>query len=359
MSSKVQSSPINQKVIITAVIISVICLMLFLQNYFILITLAAILAFLFNPIYRWFLVKFKDRKGSAVSMTVVVMFITVAIPVSLLITVTVAQAIELVNNIQSTTSTGSFSDAVDNAVNSLNDQAARLPFVSTNPLSSDKVISWLQDNASTIINTSVDLIKGFAGGIANFFTMLIIFLFVFSSLLKNQEELMKMLNEINPLGETLNKLYLKRMGDMTSAMVKGQFAIAVAQGLSGTLSLWIIGFDYLAFWFFLLTFLSIIPLGGGIILIPLGIVLILTGNVWQGVFLLAWHFIITTNIDNIMRPKFVPKSARMDPALTILSVFAGIGIFGFLGIVIGPVIMIVILSTIQIYLEYKRKYMKA
>ena len=60
-----------------------------------------------------------------------------------------------------------------------------------------------------------------------------------------------------------------------------------------------------------------------------------------------------------MRPKFVPKSARMDPALTILSVFAGIGIFGFLGIVIGPVIMIVILSTIQIYLEYKRKYMKA
>ena len=148
------------------------------------------------------------------------------------------------------------------------------------------------------------------------------------------------------------------MGDMTSAMVKGQFAIAVMQGTSATLSLWIVGMDYLAFWFVLLTFLSIIPLGAGIVVIPLGIVLILTGNIWQGILLLAWHFIITTNIDNIMRPKFVPKSARLDPALTILSVFAGISIFGFLGIVLGPVIMIVLLTTLDIYLIYTKSLEK-
>ena len=94
----------------------------------------------------------------------------------------------------------------------------------------------------------------------------------------------------------MNQTYLKKMGDMTTAMVKGQFAIAVMQGLSGTISLWIAGIDYLAFWFVLLTFLSIIPLGGGIILIPLGIVLILTGNIWQGALILLWHFLITTNI---------------------------------------------------------------
>ena len=205
------------------------------------------------------------------------------------------------------------------------------------------------------MSATLSFIKSFAGGIASFFTTLIIFLFVFSSILRNQKKIISWLEDINPLGTEMNNTYLRKMGDMTTAMVKGQFAIAVLQGLSGTISLWIIGFDYLAFWFVLLTFLSIIPLGGGIILIPIGIVLILTGNIWQGVLLLAWHFIITTNIDNIMRPKFVPKSARLDPALTILSVFAGISIFGFLGIVIGPVLMIVLLTTLDMYISYMRE----
>ena len=52
-----------------------------------------------------------------------------------------------------------------------------------------------------------------------------------------------------------------------------------------------------------------------------------------------------------MRPKLVPSEARLDPALTLLSVFSGMAFFGFLGIVLGPVIMIVIVTTIQVYLE--------
>jgi predicted PurR-regulated permease PerM len=47
----------------------------------------------------------------------------------------------------------------------------------------------------------------------------------------------------------------------------------------------------------------------------------------------------------------VPKEAKLNSALTILSVFAGIGIFGFIGIIIGPVVMIIIVTTIQVYLK--------
>ncbi len=57
-----------------------------------------------------------------------------------------------------------------------------------------------------------------------------------------------------------------------------------------------------------------------------------------------------TNIDNVLRPILVPKEARLDSALMLLSVFAGITMFGFLGIVIGPVLMIVIVTTISVYL---------
>ena len=109
------------------------------------------------------------------------------------------------------------------------------------------------------------------------------------------------------------------------------------------------------FWFIFITFLSIIPLGGGIIVIPIGVVMILTGHIWQGILLIAGHILIVTNIDNVMRPRFVPKSAKLDSALLIMSVFSGIAMFGLLGIVIGPVIMIVIVTTVDTYLKFMKQ----
>jgi predicted PurR-regulated permease PerM len=142
---------------------------------------------------------------------------------------------------------------------------------------------------------------------------------------------------------------------MTKAMVKGQFIIAVAQGFTDALLLYIAGMhDTFFFFFVLLTALSVIPLGGGIVAMPIGVVMILTGNIWQGVLVIAGHIFITTNIDNILRPRLVPKEARLDAALTLLSVFSGLHFFGFLGIVIGPVLMILIVTTIQVFLEVFR-----
>ena len=96
--------------------------------------------------------------------------------------------------------------------------------------------------------------------------------------------------------------------------------------------------------------LSVIPLGSGIITIPFGIGMILFGNVFGGVFVILFHLIVVTNIDNFLRPILVPREARLDSALMLLSVFAGIGMFGAFGIVIGPVLMIVIVTTISVYL---------
>ena len=79
--------------------------------------------------------------------------------------------------------------------------------------------------------------------------------------------------------------------------------------------------------------------------------MILTGNVWGGLLVILGHLLIVTNIDNVLRPKLVPDKARLDPALTLLAVFAGLGLFGFIGIVLGPVIMIVLVTTLQVYLE--------
>jgi predicted PurR-regulated permease PerM len=197
----------------------------------------------------------------------------------------------------------------------------------------------------------VTVIKGTVGGIASFFTLLIIFLFVLSALFRDQETVINAIKKLNPLGDEITDLYLTKAGAMTGAMVRGQFVIAIAQGFAEAGFLWILGYDYFIFMAMLFSLLSIIPLGAGIIVIPFGIILILTGNVVDGLLILGFHFLIVTNIDNVLRPRLVPKEARLNPALTILAVFAGIAMFGFIGIVIGPVIMILIITTIRVYLD--------
>jgi predicted PurR-regulated permease PerM len=160
-----------------------------------------------------------------------------------------------------------------------------------------------------------------------------------------------LVRQLNPLGEEVTDLYLQKMGAMVRGTVRGQFVIALTQGVAGAASIYIAGFHEGFFMFaIVLTALSVIPLGGGIITIPFGIGMILFGNVIGGLFVVVFHLVAVTNIDNFLRPILVPREARLDPALMLLAVFAGIAMFGFWGIVIGPVLMIVIVTTISVYL---------
>jgi predicted PurR-regulated permease PerM len=174
---------------------------------------------------------------------------------------------------------------------------------------------------------------------------------VLVSLINNKTKLINLIRKINPLGEEVTDLYLAKMGAMVKGTVKGQFIIAVIQGTLGACSIWIAGFHDAFFIFAIfLTALSVIPLGSGIVTIPFGIGLMFFGNVAGGLFIVLFHIFGITNVDNFLRPILVPKQARLDPALMLLAVFSGIAMFGFFGIILGPVIMILIVTTISVYL---------
>jgi predicted PurR-regulated permease PerM len=153
-------------------------------------------------------------------------------------------------------------------------------------------------------------------------------------------------------------VYLAQAGAMTKAMVKGQFVIAIAQGFASAFSLWVTGLDYFWFFFVLLTFLSFIPLGGGIVTLPLGVVLIATGHIWQGIFVILFHLLVVSNIDNLLRPRLVPKTVQLNSALTLLGVFSGLALFGAIGVIYGPVIMILLVTTFRMYADYNRRVAK-
>jgi len=320
----------------------------FLRGYFVLIVVAAVGAYLFTPLFNWF-----DKRlstGLSAACTVLAALASVIVPVGLLVVLAVVQIARMVDSVAGWVKTTNPSELGDKVLQLVNDVLARVPFLHVT-VTAEMLRNAMISAARTVGEWLLHFLQGAAGSLAGAITSAIIFLYVFVALLVNREKLRILIGQLNPLGEEVTDLYLRRMGSMVRGTVSGQFVIALCQGVAGAASIYVAGFHHGFFIFaILLTALSIIPLGGGIVTIPFGIGMILFGNIFGGAFVVLWHLLVVTNIDNFLRPILVPRDARLNSALMLLSVFAGIAMFGPWGIIIGPVLMIVIVTTIDVYL---------
>lgn len=320
----------------------------FLRDFFVLIVVAAVGAYLFTPLFAWF----NRRLGTGLSATCTLLSAVVAVivPIGGLVVLAVVQISRMVSSVTGWVKTTDPSALGDKVLHVVNDAAARVPFLHIT-VTSEMLRKAMVTGAQSVGQWLLQFLQGAVGGIAGAVTYAIIFVYVFLALLVHKDKMLTLIGQLNPLGDEVTDLYLKKTGAMVRGTVFGQFVIALCQGVAGAASIYVAGFHHGFFIFaILLTALSIIPLGGGIVTIPFGIGMIFYGNVFGGAFVVLWHLLVVTNIDNFLRPILVPRDARLNSALMLLAVFAGIAMFGPWGIVIGPVLMILIVTTIDVYL---------
>lgn len=352
MAKQTTYSNSEKKALVIATLVAVLFGAWFLRGYFSMFVIAGTFAYLFYPIYIRLGKKMSD--GSAVAATMAVSFVSILIPIALVVSLTWIQVTGIARNITPAFNDISATQLSEQVLSSVNQSLEKLPF-SVQPITESMVAGWLKHAVTSIGSNIAGSITSTFGSFLSAFTGFIIYLFLFASLLKNGSKLLDMFRAINPLGSELSNIYLSRIGAMVRGTVQGQFAIAATQGLLGAVAFAIAGYGNLFFVVFVVfTLLSVIPLGAGIIAIPIGLVLMVFGNIWGGLIIILEHLLINTNVDNVLRPILVPKEAKLDAALMLISVFSGISLFGFLGIVIGPTIMIVIVTTIKAYVEYVR-----
>ena len=341
--------PNRKKAMNIAVLLAVFAGLFLVSPYFTVIAFSAIAAYVFYPVFDRINRKIQ-KPGTSSALTTLLVLITVILPVGLLVVATFNEAQKGFASLSQYADGRDITAISEDALTQLNAFLEQ----TTNgavQISIDQVRDGINTAASKAADIGLSILSSALGGIGAAITAIVLFLYIFSSLLIHHRKLFQVFRGLNPLGDDVADIYLAKAGAMTKAMVGGQFVIAACQGLVSALILYIAGIELFWLMALLLTVLSIIPLGAGIITIPIGIVLMLAGNVWQGALVLLGHFLLVTNIDNVLRPMLVPKSAQLNSALTMLSVFSGIYLFGLLGIVIGPVLMILIVTTFQIYIE--------
>lgn len=341
-------TPTQKRALAVFTVLALVLGAYFLRGFFILIVVGAVAAYLFTPLYE----RLRRRLGTGLSATLTLLaaVLTVIIPVAAVVFLAIVQISQMVNAVSHWMATTDISALGDRALHVVNELLGRVPFLNIN-LTPDSLRDAVVTVSQRVGEWLLHVLQGAAGGVIGGIASSIIFLYVFISLLVNREQLRTLIRRLNPLGEEITDLYLAKTGAMVRGTVRGQFIIALCQGVSGAASIYIAGFhDGFFIFAILLTALSVIPLGGGVVTIPFGIGMIFFGNIIGGAFVVLFHLLVVTNIDNVLRPFLVPREARLDPALMLLAVFSGIAAFGFWGIVLGPVLMIIIVTTISVYL---------
>ncbi len=319
----------------------------FLREYLELIALAAVLAYLFRPLYLR--LKRRLNAGFASALTLLSALAIVVIPVGGILAMAGIQIKQMIDTASAWVSKTDMGQLGQRILDSVNRTLDRIPYVHIE-LTTEKIQSAISSFAANMGEFALNFAKSSVGGIAGVVTASIIFLYVFIALLGSGDKIVGLARDLSPLDPEVSDIYISKIGSMVKATVGGQFVIAAVQGTLGAISIYIAGIHNGFFMFLIfLTVLSIIPLGGGIVTIPMGIVMALTGNIPGGVFVVLFHVLITSNADNVLRPILVPRNAYLQPALMLLAVFAGLSMFGFPGIVFGPVTMILIVTTINLY----------
>ena len=126
--------------------------------------------------------------------------------------------------------------------------------------------------------------------------------------------------------------------------------IAFAQGVVGLIGYLILGVKEPFFWFGVTCIAGMIPVvGAALAYVPLSILFFANGQNWQGVALLIFGFGIIGTIDNVLRFTLLKKLGNVHPLTTVFGVIIGLNLFGFIGLIFGPLLISLFMLLLRIY----------
>lgn len=207
------------------------------------------------------------------------------------------------------------------------------------------VSGWLSDN-----------LQSFAGGTFDMTIAIGLMYFMLYYMLTNRRELKDSLFEYIPI----SKKNLKKIGDESHAMVRsnalGIPMVAIAQGIIALIGFLIFGIEDPFFWFVIVTIGSMIPFVGTLIgILPVFILTLSSGNNFQAWGILIYGLVVVGSTDNIIRLYVLKKLDNVHPLVTLIGVIVGVPLFGFIGLIFGPLLISLFMIVMRIY---KREYGK-
>jgi predicted PurR-regulated permease PerM len=155
-----------------------------------------------------------------------------------------------------------------------------------------------------------------------------------------------------PIRTEYTKTLSRKFIDITRNLFMGYILVALFQAVMAYLVFVIFRVNG-ALVFAAITFVAVfIPiLGGGLVWIPLGIARIIADGWASGLVFIAISAAVISGIDTFLRPWFLKDRIQLHPLIIFLAILGGLSVFGFNGIILGPVIFIFFLTVLDLFLN--------
>lgn len=237
-------------------------------------------------------------------------------------------------------------DAVSNSeqvIKAFKDQVAKVEyyvgFDLNSQIDTQAITTWLSEN-----------LQNFAGGTFNAIIAIGLMYFMLYYMFTNRRVLKNSLKEFIPLSHGNVTELGKEVQKMVRSNAIGIPLVAIAQGLIALIGFWIFGIEDAFFWFVIVTVGSMIPFVGTFVgIIPVFLITLSSGSSFQAWGILLYGVIVVGSTDNIIRLYVLKRLDDVHPLITLVGVIIGVPIFGFLGLIFGPLLISVFMAMVRIY----------
>lgn len=210
------------------------------------------------------------------------------------------------------------------------------------------------DNLSMITSKISGVAQILVGQISSFLINSFVLLFVLYFMLLGGQKMESYIYDILPFKNKNKKQVIKSAKVMVTSNAIGIPLLAIIQGIIAMIGYLIFGTPDPLIFGFLTCFATILPLiGTALIWFPLAVYLALTGNIAGGIGLAIYALVVISNVDNLVRFLLQKRLADTHPMVTIFGVVLGLSLFGFWGVIFGPLLLSLFLLCFDMF---KRDY---
>ncbi|MBI4143436.1 AI-2E family transporter [Candidatus Woesearchaeota archaeon] len=322
----------------------------------------AIIAYLSHPLYRKIASRIRNKNIASFVVSILIVLL-LTIPFLSVIGIVSKEAY---NTYTSLSQQNLGSNFMSVACADENSWACKSIRSITSFLPEEDLDYYLQITIEKITGFIIRNISAFLASIPIFLLNFFVMVFVIYYLLKDGDIIAKRIRKILPLKESHKQHVFDRFQHITYAMFYGNISIAVVQGALGAIGFMIFGIPSPILWGFVMVLFALVPyFGTAIIWLPAALNLIFSGYlqsdnslVTRGIFLIIYGMVVISSIDNILKPKIIGSKANVHPILVLIGVLGGLNLFGFVGLFLGPMMLALLMTFVDIYEEEKAELEK-
>lgn len=350
--------------LILCLALSFLFLFQIISPFFTVIFLAAVLSIVFYPLYKKVLKLFRGWEGVASLVTCLLVLLITVVPIVIFTLLMAGEAKDTYELIRVQISSGVFDKYLQWAPGGffydlLYNSISNLKTVVEIDIENIDIKKTILDSAGYISDSLVSqatmLVESVLDLFLNFFLMLFSMYYFF----KDGKRLIERAGSLSPLPSVHEAQLFSKIAAMSKAIMVGVFLTAILQGLVGGIGFAIAGISNPVLWGTAMAFFSLVPLfGTAVIWVPAAIILAILGSWGAAVFIFIWGVVVIGLIDNVARPFLIGGKANTYPLLTFFVILGGIFTMGLKGVIIGPLVLMLLMSFLHIYQAEYGKVLK-